>query len=149
MAYCTVVDVKNFIPQTVVLQLSDDNDSDSIDEEKVNFAIQQADDLIDSYLRGRYTVPITGTVPSMIRDLSVRATVYFLFKRSLYSTMPDAIENDFKYIIRTLEGMQKGQINAFTSEPGFFDTNKVTGDRVFTNATTVLATQNAWSTYQI
>ena len=82
MAYCTTVDVKNFIPASVIQQLSDDNDSDEIDAEKVTFCTQQADDLIDSYLRGRYPVPLV-TVPSMIRDLSVRATVYFLSSRFL------------------------------------------------------------------
>jgi len=155
MAYCTTVDIKNFIPASVVQQLSDDNDADQIDAEKVTFCTQQADDLIDSYLRGRYTVPLV-TVPSMIRDLSVRATVYFLFKRSLYTVLPDPIKDDFNYIIKTLEGMQQGKINAFPvgNEPVFFGTNKVDSDRVFTSKEVTAGAfngtgQNSWSAYPI
>ena len=162
MAYCSTVDVKNFIPASVVQQLSDDNDTDAIDAEKVTFCTSQADDLIDGYLRGRYPVPLV-TVPTMIRDLSVRLTVYFLFKRSLYHVLPDPIKEDYSYIIKTLIGMQQGKINAFpaANEPTFFGTNKQASDKVFTmNPVLPVLTpsmtttqrgqgQNNWNSYPI
>ena len=134
MAYSTVTDIKNALPATVVQQLSDDNDTDQIDPEKVNYCIAQADDLLDGYLRGRYTVPL-ATVPNMIRDLSVRLTIYFLFKRSLYSVLPDAIKDDYTYVTKVMIGIQQGKINPFeaTDEPSFFATNKTQGDRIFTS----------------
>ena len=77
MSYCDLTDLKNYIPADVIKQLTDDGDTDEIDIEKVSLAISEADDLIDGYLRGRYPVPIQGTPPSLITDVSIKLSTYF------------------------------------------------------------------------
>ena len=135
MAYSTVEDLCDYMPRSVILQLTDDQGTNQIDTAKLMSCIARADDLIDSYLRGRYPVPIVGTVPAMINDLSCRLTAYWLYKRSLMVTLPEAIKDDFKVCTQTLVGMQQGKINAFdtSSEPIFFATNKTAADPLFTN----------------
>ena len=113
MPYSTFVDLKNYLPESVLLQLTDDNNTDDIDQTKTEDCIRQADDLIDGYLRGRYTVPITGTVPVLIEDISTKLAVYFLFKRSLILTLPGPIKDDYDYCMTQLNNIQKGRLSPF------------------------------------
>jgi phage gp36-like protein len=149
-AYSDKVSIKNYIPAIVVQQLTDDADTDSIDDEKLNFALRQATDVIDGYLRGRYPVPLTGAIPTLISDLCTKLAVYFLIQRSLIITMPDPVKDQYDNSISILKQMQQGKINAFeaAAEPIFFKTNKKATDKIFTTTPT-LATQNNWSAYPI
>ena len=149
MAYSTVTDLKNYVPESQLIQLTDDNDVDSIDAEKLNDAIRRADDYINGHIRGRYPLPLT-IVPAMIRDLSTRLSAYFLFKRSLLLTMPETVKEDYKDCLYVLTQVQKGKVNPFEigNEPVFFETNKVPSDRIFTTTPTV-AGQMDWGKYPI
>lgn len=140
MAYSTSVDLKNVMPEAQLLQLTDDNDVDSIDVEKLDDSIRRADDLIDGYMRGRYQLPLT-TIPSMIRDLSTRLAVYYLYKRALYVMMPEAVKDDYKDCTDILTKIQKGKISPFEAgkEPVFFKSNKISTDKIWTTQPTVTA----------
>lgn len=126
MGYSSLTDCKNYLPEEVIKQLSDDNNTDDIDSGKVNDSIRRADDLIDGYLRGRYTVPITGTVPVLIQDLSTKLAVYFLFKRSLIQTLPEPIKDDYDYVMTQLKAIQRGQLSPFeiSQNPTWMSSNK-------------------------
>jgi phage gp36-like protein len=128
MAYSTATDLQNYLPAEQVRQLTDDNDTDDIDLEKLNDAIRRADDLIDSYIRGRYTVPLVN-IPALIRDMSTKLASYFLFKRSLILTLPDPIKEDYSDANNMLMKIQRGQVTPFEQqdEPVFFNSNKVSG----------------------
>ena len=136
MAYTTVNELKLYIPSEVLLQITDDNSTDSIDQEKIQYCIRQADDLIDGYLRGRYPVPLT-TVPAMISDVSVKLAVYFLFKRALILTMPETITADYNDGMAILRDIQKGRISPFEvlSNPTWFVNNKKGSVSVLNQAT--------------
>lgn len=113
MAYSTFVDLKNYLPEAVLLQLTDDSNTDEISQEKINDCIRRADDLIDGYMRGRYTVPIQGTIPVLIQDISTKLAVYFLHKRSLMLTLPESIKDDYDYCQLQLSNIQKGRLSPF------------------------------------
>jgi phage gp36-like protein len=149
MAYSTSTDLKNYIPESQLVQLTDDNDVDSIDVEKLNDAIRRADDFVNGHIRGRYPLPLI-TVPELIRDLSTRLAAYFLFKRSLLLTIPEPVKEDYKDIIDVLGKIQKGKINPFEAgdEPVFFETNKTNLDRIFTSDP-VTPQQMNWGKYPI
>jgi phage gp36-like protein len=141
MYYSDINTVKNYLPAVIVQQLTDDNDIDQIDVEKLNYALQQATDVIDGYLRGRYPVPLTGVIPFLITDLCTKLAVYFLIQRSLIITMPDPVKDQYTNSISMLKEMQRGKVNAFEAgdEPVFFKTNKSSCQRIFTNTPTVPA----------
>jgi phage gp36-like protein len=126
MAYCTVTDLKNTLPESQLIQLTDDNDTGQIDTEKLAEAIRKADDFIDGHIRGRYDLPLT-TVPSMIRDISIRLSTWFLFRRSFSLTLPEPLTEDYKDCVEILMRVQKGQISPFpnppSQEPTFFLSN--------------------------
>jgi len=142
MAYSTVTDLKNYLPAARLLQLTDDSDTDDIDLEKITDCIRRADDLIDGYCRGRFTVPIVGTIPVLIQDLSTKLAIYFLFKRALIETMPSAITDDYAYCMEQLTAIQKGRLSPFevSSNPGWFKGSKSESDMAQSRLT--LATTN-------
>jgi phage gp36-like protein len=144
-AYCTLIDLKNYAPRDVIQQLTDDEDTDQIDQEKVDFCIKQASDLIDGYMRGRYPTPLV-TVPDMITDVAVKLTMYFLYKRSLMVTLPDPIKNDYDFAVMILRDIQKGRVSPFEigQNPTWFGSNKATGSVSVVNANT-----NYWNDYLV
>jgi phage gp36-like protein len=129
VAYCTKEDLVNTLPESQLIELTDDNDTGSVDTEKINEAIRKADDFIDGHIRGRYSLPLS-TVPALIRDISIKMSVYYLFRRSLLLTLPESIKDDYKYCLDMLMKIQSGKVNPFESgsEPAFFGTNKATSD---------------------
>lgn len=134
--YCTIEDIKQAIPEDNIIQLTDDTGTGVIDQAKVEDAIQYADQLIDSYLRGRYTVPL-NPVPALIRRLSVEMAGFNLYSRRFELAMPEAMLQRRKEIIRLLEQIQKGMITLGTEPPekgpgfGHYHTNKTAEDRIF------------------
>ncbi len=136
MSYSQLIDIQFYLTPDLIQQLSDDNDLGKLSPDIVSYATSQADGLIDSYLRGRYTTPIVDSpLPVLVVELSARLTIYFLYKRQLARVLPDAIKEDYNYCIRTLIGIQQGKINPFqtSEEPVFFSSSKNQNDFVFTN----------------
>jgi phage gp36-like protein len=141
MAYSTIDDCKNYLPEIYLKQMSDDNDTGELDVEKVNDCLRRAQNRIDSYLRGRYAVPLAiNNVPDDIRDISTKLAVYFLFERSLMQIKPESIVNDYKEAERTLAMIQTGKYSPFViqSNPTWFVSNKASAG----NATVNVATQS-------
>lgn len=145
MAYCTLVDLKNYTSRDILQQLTDDNNNDEIDQEKVDFAIGQASDLIDGYINGRYTLPLT-TVPAMILDVAVKLSIYFLYKRSLTLTLPDPIKDDYDEGMHILRDVQRGRCNPFpvAQNPMWFLSNKASGSQSVVQTAT-----NDWNDYLV
>jgi len=135
MPYSVITDISNAITEASVLQLTDDEGISAINESRVNAAISSADELINGYLRSRYTLPLPST-PPMIRDLSVNIAVFKLYDRRFAADMPDSIQKKYDSSIKLLESIQKGVISLgieSTSKPaeGGFKTNKTSCDRIF------------------
>lgn len=145
MAYSTVTDLKNYLPKDILQILSDDNNADNIDVEKVNFAIREADNRIDGYLRGRYTLPL-ASVPFLITEYSVRLTVYFLYIRGLSTTLPDSLKENYKDVNSSLKEIQAGRLNPFdpSLNPTWYVSSKPAG-----SASTVAVATNGWNDYLV
>lgn len=141
MAYSDLEDLKTYMPERQLIQLTDQDDVNEIDEEIVDDAILRADNMIDAYLRGRYPVPITGTVPQEIKDISTRLTAYNLYRKNMQLTLPDPVKDEQKLAMSMLKSIQSGKMSPFeaASEPTIFVTNKVTADKIY-NST-------LWGTY--
>jgi len=147
MSYSTLTQLKDYIPAATIQMLTDDNNElNDIDIEKVTYCQAQADDLIDSYLRGRYPAPITGPVPVMISELSVKLTAFYLYKRSLLLTLPEAMKDDYQYCMSILRDIQRGRISPFEikDNPTWFKSNHAAGEVTLVNQTT-----NNWQDYLV
>jgi phage gp36-like protein len=135
MAYCTLTDLKKAIPERNLIQITDDENLEQVNTGRVTQAIEDADNLIDSYLRGKHTVPLSDPSPR-IRRLSVDFAVYYLYRRRMEFETTDALAATYKEGIRFLEGVRDGKNiiddpDSSANTAGIFKTNKVTTDRVF------------------
>ena len=75
MAYAAVQDMVARFGQTEVLRLSapEGQPLDVIDQDRVNVALADASDLIDSYLRRRYLTPLVTVPQAVLRACCVLA----------------------------------------------------------------------------
>jgi phage gp36-like protein len=133
--YCTLEDIKKAIPEKNIIELTDDDNFGSIDEAKVQDAIDYAEQLIDGYLRGRYPVPLEP-VPELIRRLAVDLAVFHLYSRRFELDMPQSMIDRRKEIIRLLEQIQAGKVllgieTQNSPGQGYYKANKTTEDRTF------------------
>ncbi len=135
MPYSTVDDIKKMLPEDLIVQLTDDEATGSINQGRVDEAIEQADAEIDSYCAGRYAVPF-GTVPDIVKKLSVDISIYNLYSR-LVRDMPEVRAERYRSAIKQLEAISKGKISLgvdpapTASTDGRSETNKPTDGNVF------------------
>jgi len=133
--YCTLEDIKKAIPESDIVQLTDDETGSLIDNEKVEEAIAYAEDIINGYLRGRYPVPI-DPVPGLIRRLAVDLAIYQLYSRRLGLEMPQSIIDRRKEVIRLLENIQAGKLTLGIETrdspgQGYYKGSKKEEDKIF------------------
>lgn len=89
MAYCTVADLVARFGETELAQLTDLEDRETVNEATVQAAITDASGEIDSYLAGRYALPITDAMPDMLR-----AGCMDLARYRLYDDHPPEVVKD-------------------------------------------------------
>jgi len=133
--YCTLEDIKKAISEKNLIELTDDQGGGAIDTEKVQDAIEYAEQLINGYLRGRYPIPLEP-VPELIRRLAVDIAVYQLYSRRFELDMPESMIQRRKETIKLLELIQAGkiQIGVETSDSpgqGYYRVSKNDEDREF------------------
>jgi len=136
MPYSTVDDIKKMLPEEIIVQLTDDEASGSLNAARAEEAISQADAEIDSYLGGRYSVPL-ASAPEIVRKLSVDIAIYNLYSR-LVSEAPAARAERYRAAVRQLEAISAGRASLGVdpapgaSKDGRAETNRAGGENVFT-----------------
>lgn len=138
MPYSTLEDLKKYMPEKQLIELSDDAQTGDIDEEIINDAINQADNLIDAYMRGRYPADMSDAdVPEFIADLSTKLAAYNLFRRALALTVPDPVMADYKTSVQMLKDIQAGKVTPFAAvkEPVTLRTNKTSSSKIYKSST--------------
>jgi phage gp36-like protein len=136
MSYCTLDDIKKLLPEENLTQLTDDEGTGAIDEAVVTDAITYADQLIDGYLRGRYTLPLS-TVPTFLRKLSIDLVIFYLYGRRP-EIQNDNVEKKYTNTLKILEQIQAGKIALGDDTSGEdlpgkgeYKTNKTEDDKIF------------------
>ena len=134
MAYCTIDDIRDQLDEKKLVQLTDDNQTGAVDEDRVTKAVTDADATIDAYCQSRYTVPLTP-VPAKINAVSVDLAVYNLYSRR-DDTIPELRKDRYKESIRFLEKVSEGKIELGAAAPARTNTGNTVdityNDRIFT-----------------
>ena len=107
MAYTTLSQLTDRFGERMLIALTDRATvaTGVIDTNVIDAAITAADAMIDGYLAGRYTLPLTVT-PQLIADLSEEIAIW-----KLHRSQPDEkIAEDYKAAIRTLKDIASGTI---------------------------------------
>ncbi|MFT0531606.1 gp436 family protein [Castellaniella hirudinis] len=103
--YCSLDDLRASIAARTLVELSQD-DATKVrageqDAAVIQRAIDQAEDLIDGYLRNRYTLPLSS-VPTVIRDLAVSLARHALYARRPERDLPATVKSTYDGSIHTL-----------------------------------------------
>lgn len=138
MPYCAQSDlIAEGLSESDLIQLTDDDGMDTVNESRVIVAISSASELIDGYLRGRYPLPLSPA-PGVIKTLAISIAIYNLYARTKRAAMPESLEKRYAADIKLLTDIQKGVIilgaAGITSDgaaAGAYKTNKTSADRLF------------------
>jgi len=133
MAYCTQADLLEQIPESDLIDLTDDDGAGIVDTSAVTRAIADADAEIDAYCKVRYEVPFSG-VPVMVRKCSVDIAAYNLFARR--GMVPDDRKERYDSAVRFLREVSKGLASLGGDAPAADDdggpeASSSTDDRIF------------------
>ncbi|MGD0278348.1 MAG: DUF1320 domain-containing protein [Smithella sp.] len=109
--YCTIDNIKGITSEQDLIELTDDNvPAQVIVSANVNKAISDAGEMIDSYLRSRYTLPFSP-LPGLIMTLACDIAVYRLYARRTKLTPPEGVSERYKNALKLLSQIQKGEID--------------------------------------
>jgi phage gp36-like protein len=114
VAYCTLEDMEKALPSQAVTQLTDDEGDGTRVQERVDEAIAKADGEIDTYLGGRYAVPLSS-VPEIVRSCSVDISVYHLYKRKV-EEVPPTRDDAYRNALRVLREIRDGKMKLPVAE---------------------------------
>lgn len=111
MAYSDKDDILLQIPEEDLAELTDDTDGSTVDDAIVDAMIAKADNQINSYCRGKNTLPFDTDETPRVKDWSVSLAIWNLYKRRVDLAMPDAIETDHDDVITELKGVRDQKIH--------------------------------------
>jgi len=114
VSYATLSDLENWIDEDELVQLTDDDDSGTVDTDKVDTVLEAASMEIDGYLGERYDLPL-ASVPGTINKLCCDIAIYNLYTRR--QGPPDYIEKKYDNAVRFLEKVAAGKISLGASDP--------------------------------
>ena len=90
MSYTTRAKIEADIPSEFLTQALDDNGDDLEDDGLLDTVLASADEEIDSYLEGRYTLPITPA-PKLLASAAKVFVLETLYARRGYSADTDPV----------------------------------------------------------
>lgn len=119
MRYCSLPDLTLAVPTSALRQLSNDDPlATTPNMAVVEEAINQAEEAVDGYLRGRYTLPL-ATVPTLVKQYTVALARHWLYaRRPEGNDLPDAVTRTYKDALKALEFIREGKITLGIPETG-------------------------------
>jgi phage gp36-like protein len=105
MSYCTSADLIARFSETEIAQLSDTEDRETVNEAVVSAAITDAAGEIDSYLGGRYAVPVASP------DARLAAVCMDIARYRLYDDHPtETVRQRYEDVVAWLKLVATGAI---------------------------------------
>ncbi len=116
--YCTLQDIKDQLPESVIIELTDDESNGTVNQGRVDAAIKAATDIINTYCRGLYPVPF-NPVPGEILSVAVDIAKFNLFSRRGFNedTADSVVVKRYNAAIKWLENVAKGTVKLDYSLP--------------------------------
>jgi phage gp36-like protein len=140
MAYCTLDDLVDALSRDKLAELTDDENLGDVFLGRITKAIESADTLIDSYLRGKFTLPLVSPAVDLLnrlRQLSTDFAIWYLYQRRRGLDMPEKFSDQYDRNSAYLKDVAAGRVllDAPTAVPntgGTFKSNKNSASREFT-----------------
>lgn len=111
MTYATLTDLEDAYGAAEIRQLAD-RDADGVaDAAVIDAALGRADAVIDSYLAGRYAIPITPTLP-LITAVAGDLARYHLYD----DAVPERVQKAYDDAIAWLRSAARGEVKIIGAE---------------------------------
>ena len=135
--YSVEADIIEVIPSTILAELTDDVNGETIDPAIVTATIAKADNQINTYIRGQHRDVPLSVVPPRIKDMSVTLTRYYLYQRRIDLEIPENIQTDYQIVIDELKLIAKNVLiidddASVGNTAGYYKSNKTSASRIFT-----------------
>lgn len=112
--YCTVNDIITALSVSEVARLSNDTNGATVDSDNVETAIAASTTIINGYLRGRYSLPLTNSHPEL-NKICINLTIPALYeRRGQITELTKSLKIE---AFRMLEHLQSGKIQLDEGEP--------------------------------
>ncbi len=111
MSYCSRSDLEKAVEAKALVDLTDDESAGSTNplvETRIAEACAKASGLVDSYLEGRYSLPL-ATVPEAVKSIAEDITLQLLFLRRPSIGIPEGIAARYKTAVEMLKAMRDGK----------------------------------------
>lgn len=112
--YIVKADILEQLPEDTLIQLTDDENLGTVNDARVDAAINDAEGEADGYLSTRYTVPLSPA-PASIKKFTADIAIYNLFGRR--DTVPPDREKRYENAIKFLVNVSKGIVTLGAQEP--------------------------------
>jgi len=117
MSYCTQEDIqRKRIPEQTLIDLTDDQGLATVDTTVVDEAIAEAGELIDGYLRDRYSLPLSA-VSGVVNSLALDIATHILYGRRAEFKMPENVGKAYDNALRMLREIRVGNISLGLPSP--------------------------------
>jgi phage gp36-like protein len=114
MAYSTQADIENRLDESVMIQLTDDENTGFVVAARVTEAIADADAEIDSHIGVKYALPLAST-PAILKKFSAEIAVYNLYRRR--HSVPDDWQRAYDSAIAHLKRVAEGKASLGADDP--------------------------------
>ena len=108
MAYVDIDGLEAVIPESVLIQLTDDAGSGVLDAAVVQSAIDDAAEEINGWIGRRFKLPLS-TAPSILAKFNADIAVYNLYGRRS-GDVPEKWRNRYKDAVKFLEAVSDGRV---------------------------------------
>lgn len=142
MPYSSIETLTTLIPLQELINLTNDEPACEVNAARVKDAINYADEIINSYLRNKYVLPLKF-VPPIIVNLSTDIAAFRLYSRRPRK-LPEHIQSSYDTAIKILTSIQKEQMildlpeehpdEKVTSPAKMIITNKTSSSKIFSDS---------------
>ena len=135
--YCTLADLLDRVPESVIIDCTDDEGAGQVNTNRVDQAIGDAGSEIDGYCMARYPLPF-DPAPAVIKKLCTDIALYNLMSRRGFDEEKGSdrvVQDRYRSAVRVLENMAKGIVTLGAPTPPAVGTVEISGPgRVFSRA---------------
>ena len=103
--YLSIIDLRERLSETKLIQLTDFAGTGEIDSGRIDAAIAAASGIVDSYCAARYSLPLA--ISEQIKDTALSICIYKL--HSLRQLSPDKVRLDYEDAIAFLKDVAAGK----------------------------------------
>lgn len=126
--YITEINMVSLLGESIASQLTDDQLGTYVNTSFLTDIITNQTALMDNYLRGRYTLPLSNT-HYILTNICFILTKYELYKRR--NAVTDRIQAEHLEAMKQLDDLRKGLIILDETNVSLFSASEL--DTVFTN----------------